>query len=391
MPNKLPAARRLYRLRPEVTSSVVLNAGVGLFFSLTFFLVFIPQHLECYKRKTCAGLSPYLLLFGGISFMFAFYNVLLMDIDTLGACHGDEVYDPEAINCIAVFSPILQQALPAITGYPSWYVWYHLYCPPVLWKTHVMSLTIFLAASGMGAVISLYVLFLDDHELTHLVGTVWGLVATITNFIMWFPQIETTLRLQSRGALSIYTLVSTVISDILFTLYLVVMARQHWSVWMPQVPDAFQQMLILGFLWHFGELSFSKKEPNPISTRMLSSSTFKFPTLLGGVAAKRHNSYGGTPSAYTSRQVYEPLYRSLDGHISRSRSQQFSTNKSKGSEPEYLIALNRKANGHDSPAKKSPESQHQFENCNGNGNGYSNGNHLHQPLDRPAARIHSHS
>eukprot|EP00954_Amorphochlora_amoebiformis_P010767 839925-Amorphochlora_amoeboformis.AAC.1 len=99
-----------------------------------------------------------------------------------------------------------------------------------------------------------------------------------------------------------------------------------------------------------------------------------------------------TPQVFAStRQVYEPLYRSLDGHISRSRSQQFSTNKSKGSEPEYLIALNRKANGHDSPAKKSPESQHQFENCNGNGNGYSNGNHLHQPLDRPAARIHSHS
>eukprot|EP00471_Norrisiella_sphaerica_P002254 CAMPEP_0184493900 /NCGR_PEP_ID=MMETSP0113_2-20130426/27260_1 /TAXON_ID=91329 /ORGANISM="Norrisiella sphaerica, Strain BC52" /LENGTH=75 /DNA_ID=CAMNT_0026879383 /DNA_START=922 /DNA_END=1149 /DNA_ORIENTATION=+ len=43
------------------------------------------------------------------------------------------------------------------------------------------------------------------------------------------------------------------------------MAHQHWSVWMPQVPDALQQMLLLVVLWHFGDLQldslFSSKSP----------------------------------------------------------------------------------------------------------------------------------
>eukprot|EP00468_Gymnochlora_sp_CCMP2014_P013808 CAMPEP_0167754588 /NCGR_PEP_ID=MMETSP0110_2-20121227/8351_1 /TAXON_ID=629695 /ORGANISM="Gymnochlora sp., Strain CCMP2014" /LENGTH=233 /DNA_ID=CAMNT_0007640479 /DNA_START=344 /DNA_END=1046 /DNA_ORIENTATION=- len=220
---------------------------------------------------------------GGVSFVFAFYNVLLMDIGTLGACHGDEVYDPEAFNCIAVFSPILQQALPALTGYPTWYIWFHLYCPDVLWRTHLFSLSMFLGITGLGGVISLYVLFLRNQELIHYVGTIWGIIATVTNFIMWFPQIETTLRLKSRGALSVSTLVATVISDILFTMYLTTMANQHWSVWMPQVPDAFQQMLLLGILWHYGDLSSEK--PNPIYTPLLSSTS-----LYGQHPLKMHAS-----------------------------------------------------------------------------------------------------
>jgi len=104
--------------------------------------------------------------------MFAFYNVLLMDIDTLGACHGDERYDPEMYNCIAVACPILQQLLPAITGYPSWYIWYELYCPSELRDQHTISLCLFLTTSAIGAMISLHVLFLRDHALIHNVGTV---------------------------------------------------------------------------------------------------------------------------------------------------------------------------------------------------------------------------
>mmetsp|Transcript_31465 Transcript_31465/g.76771 ORF Transcript_31465/g.76771 Transcript_31465/m.76771 type:complete len:343 (-) Transcript_31465:249-1277(-) len=268
MPNKYPAAKRLYY---DVTSTTVINAGMGILFSIAFFVVFIPQHIECYKRKSCAGLSPWLLLLGGISFMFAFFNVLLMDIGTLGACSGDEKYDPEAINCIAVASPILQQMLPAITGYPSWYIWFHLYCPDVLWTQHLISLSIFLTCSTIGAGISLYVLFLRDQALIHFVGVIWGIIATITNFVMWFPQIETTIRIKSRGALSVSMLVSTIISDILFTLYLCILANQHWSVWLPQVPDAFQQMLLLALLWHFGDLG--TEQPNPIYEPMLSKST----------------------------------------------------------------------------------------------------------------------
>merc|ERR1711871_905693 len=87
---------------------------------------------------------------------------------------------------------------------------------------------------------------------------------------MWLPQIETTCRIKSRGSLSVSMLVATVISDILFTLYLVVLANQHWSVWLPQVPDAIQQIILLTLLWHFGDLSSDK--PNPIPTPMLASS-----------------------------------------------------------------------------------------------------------------------
>mmetsp|Transcript_13691 Transcript_13691/g.18977 ORF Transcript_13691/g.18977 Transcript_13691/m.18977 type:complete len:338 (-) Transcript_13691:142-1155(-) len=268
MPNKVTAATRLY---PAVTPAVVLNAGVGIFFSALFFFVFVPQHLECYRRKSTAGLSPWLLLFGGISFMFAFYNVLLLDLDTLGVCHGDDKYKPEVYNCIAAASPILQQLLPAVTGYPTWYIWFHLYCPPELREQHIISLCLFLTTAFIGAAISLYVLFLQDRELTLFVGTTWGVIATITNFIMWFPQIETTIRLKSRGALSVSMLISTIISDIVFTLYLYVLARQHWSVWLPQVPDAFQQMLLLALLWHYGDLGTA--EPNYISPSLLSSST----------------------------------------------------------------------------------------------------------------------
>lgn len=259
-----------HHYRHRVDADLMINAGVGVFFCLAFFVVFIPQHIECWSRQNCTGLSPWLLLFGGVSFVFAFYNVLLMDIGTLGACSGADGYDPEAFNCIAAFSPILQQALPAITGYPSWYYWYHIYCPKVLWTQHLYSLSLFLFFTLLGGGISLYVLLFSEEETRLFVGTSYGIIATLTNFIMWLPQIETTMRLRSRGALSVPMLISTVIADILFSMYLYLMAHQHWSVWLPQVPDAIQQIVLLCLLWHYDDIGVGK--PNPIYTPMLSSS-----------------------------------------------------------------------------------------------------------------------
>ena len=64
-----------------------------------------------------------------------------------------------------------------------------------------------------------------------------GILEAPLNAVMWAPQVALTLNYGHRGALSLTWVIASLLMDITYSTYLIVLGM-HWSVWINNVPDA---------------------------------------------------------------------------------------------------------------------------------------------------------
>jgi uncharacterized protein with PQ loop repeat len=96
------------------------------------------------------------------------------------------------------------------------------------------------------------VLALARHDLSQQQSQVelWGGVATLTNAIMWIPQIMETWRLQHGGVLSVAALLFSAVGDLILGAYWVMEGENVW-IWGSLVADSSMQMILVGMVLYY--------------------------------------------------------------------------------------------------------------------------------------------
>lgn len=103
---------------------------------------------------------------------------------------------------------------------------------------HVLVLLLALSAAAAAAVVR-YGTPADVKAFAHGCGYAAGAL----NAVMWLPQIASTMRYKHKGALSLYWVVASVVSDIIYTTYLIFLGLDV-SVWVNNVPDGIQTAVL---------------------------------------------------------------------------------------------------------------------------------------------------
>lgn len=273
-------------------ADLALDVVVGLFLCLGIVGSYIPQHVACWKEKSAEGLSLSTLNFCCLSMTTRLLATLIGD-------HGSIATGSGMLEKFDRSMPTLQAALTVLCTYPYlvyYFTWGTTRLPeqiqtplvdsgdndgndnipgiavtplPLPQPTETMITTMISSNSSdtrrfaqiLSTVVMLVVvavatgtsvLALARQDLSQQKSQIeiWGAVATLTNAIMWIPQIIETWRLQHGGVLSVAALLFSAVGDFVLGAYWVVQGESFW-IWGSLVADSWMQMILIGMVLYY--------------------------------------------------------------------------------------------------------------------------------------------
>lgn len=241
----------------------IVNDAVGIIFMIGLTLIYIPQFLKLYRKKTSHGFNPWFMFLGHTAAFWTCCNTLVYYINSWWSCHG-------TTNCSESFLGFALVLLQWLL-YFVMYLFYLKYLSdpqkpyyasrPNLTRQRLIHYTF--GASVLLCVLSLTV------TLTLLSTHQWHDPTTTTNLSIWtdglevlilifflihyFPQIYETYTLQDAGSLSLITLGLMAPGTFLWTIFLAVQGsfvknNQQVSsplVWVPYLIVGTMQTILL--------------------------------------------------------------------------------------------------------------------------------------------------
>lgn len=235
---------------------------------------YIPQHVECIQLRSAQGLSLWTILLSSISCTFAFLSTLLSDYHSIHSkvvtlsnqvVNNDEKHGTRLLVHLLFIAntcmPTIQNSITILAGTPT-YAIYYFYFTPQPQQQHINGskhrfevtvtvitwLLVILAVAG-----SIWVLFLfgSTSAVVIALAKFWGVASAATNTVQWIPQIDATWTAQHEGILSVWSLVISVLSDILVATYWAFGPGETFCVYLSNATDAILQIVLIGMICYF--------------------------------------------------------------------------------------------------------------------------------------------
>lgn len=248
-----------------------------------------PSLSPQYREKSTVGVSAWLLFFGGLYTWLAALDIVLTGGSNAFTC-GSSPY-----RCFVANQPLLQMVGSALLSLGMWY-WYLLYQSPrgdsavdvatddvegntydygaagdsdtavvngggvpaaadeasPTWSDFdgTSCFRVLLLLMGLSVVATIAVVCFGTPADVVAFAHGCGYVAGVVNAVMWLPQIASTWRYKHKGALSLYWVLASVVSDFVYTTYLIFMGLDL-SVWVNNVPDGVQTAVLFCLITYF--------------------------------------------------------------------------------------------------------------------------------------------
>jgi PQ loop repeat len=255
---------------------------IGSILCFVILASYVPQHVECIQLRSAQGLSLWTILLSSISCSFAFLSTLLSDYHTI-LNKGTTHHDFDSANRSTSFlvhilfianacMPTIQNSITIVAGTPT-YAFYYFYYTQQLQQnenserrdqpstsghgkkhrfevtvTVITWLVVALAVSG-----SVWVLIINGptSNVVTALAKFWGAASAVTNTVQWIPQIDATWMAQHEGILSIWSLIISVLSDILVATYWAFGPGESFWVYLSNATDATLQVALIGMICYF--------------------------------------------------------------------------------------------------------------------------------------------
>jgi uncharacterized protein with PQ loop repeat len=273
-------------------TDLAVDVVVGLVICAGIVGSYIPQHIACWKARSAEGLSLSTLNFCALSMTTRLLATYLGDHGTIASGSGMlEKFDRSM--------PTLQAAITVMFTYP-YLVYYFTWGttplpeqiqtplvdndndgdndmpgiavtplplplpPPQEIETtptsfnssdtrryaQLCSTVVMLSLVAVATGASVLALARQDLSQQQNQIELWGGVATLTNAIMWIPQIMETWRLQHGGVLSVAALLFSAVGDFVLGAYWVVEGENVW-IWGSLVADSSMQMILIAMVLYY--------------------------------------------------------------------------------------------------------------------------------------------
>ena len=252
---------------------------IGCILCFVILVSYVPQHLECIQLRSSQGLSLWTILLSSLACTFAFLSTLLSDFQTIQS-KVTASYDSDSSNHTASLlvrilfivnacMPTIQNLIAIIVGTPTYAIYYFYfsqqqpneyselrYQPIRSGKKHRFEVTVtvitwlvvILALSGS---IWILILFGPSSNIVSALAKFCGAAAAVTNTIQWVPQIDATWMAQHEGILSMWSLIISVLSDILVATYWAFGPGESFWVYLSNATDAALQVVLIGMICYF--------------------------------------------------------------------------------------------------------------------------------------------
>lgn len=247
----------------EAQCATLACDAVGLVITTLQLAQFLPQLYEMHRDKSSVGISPWLLFFSGLYTFLAAVDTVLLGAGDAFTC-GEGAY-----RCFIESQPLFQMIGSAALSASMWY-FYLRYShdfddsPTSNAESSLQHsllygrvdgrvfFRLFLALSTFSAAVALFLVlaFGQGSAAVESYAHFCGLAAAVLNAVMWMPQIVVTYTFRHKGALSIGWVVSSIVMDVAYSIYLAKMGL-HFSVWINNVPDGLQTSVLLVMVLHY--------------------------------------------------------------------------------------------------------------------------------------------
>jgi hypothetical protein len=118
-------------------------------------------------------------------------------------------------------------------------------------EVSVTVITWLLVLLAMTGSIWVLIIFGPTSSVVFALAKFWGVASAVTNTVQWIPQIDATWMAQHEGILSLWSLVVSVLSDILVTAYWALGPGESFWVYMSNATDASLQVVLIVMIFYF--------------------------------------------------------------------------------------------------------------------------------------------
>ena len=249
------------RVHAPVCTSLVCDV-IGLVITVLQLGQLIPQHLECAEQKSVVGLSPWLLLFGGLYTYLAALDIMISSSE-LWVCTAG------SYRCFIDAQPLIQMIGSAVLSIALWY-WYLKYAHAegdedideeerALASNFFYASTFgplffnaFLLIAILSSFIAIWVVVVYgvDSETAAYFAQTCGFTSTVLNGVMWLPQIYVTWSYKHKGALALGWVFASIVMDVVYSAYLDWLGV-NFSVWANNITDGIQTTILFFIVVYF--------------------------------------------------------------------------------------------------------------------------------------------
>ncbi|KAI9310229.1 hypothetical protein BX666DRAFT_1286867 [Dichotomocladium elegans] len=247
---------------------------ISVFLCIGLVISYLPQHYRIIANKTSEGFNPWFLLLGVISSSSSFLNIVLLQWDAIVCCKSLSM-GVCLVNLLGVVQIMLQWAMFCLVFvlfliyYPNKYVHLTMHSEsddPILTKLRTFtaewkaSLFIAVLCAGhfiLSLVVTLILLAVYGSPSRYWQTNYWagllGIVSTVLASCQYFPQIYTTWKRKSVGALSIPMMLLQTPGSALFVYSLAVRPGTNWTAWITYLVTGLLQgtLLVMCIIWHY--------------------------------------------------------------------------------------------------------------------------------------------
>ncbi|ORZ18555.1 hypothetical protein BCR42DRAFT_477692 [Absidia repens] len=258
--------------KPHHDSSSLYVSG---FLCIGVVISYLPQHYRIISNKTSEGFSPWFLLLGVVSSTSSFFNIILLQWNTIMCCHSLTT-GACLESLMGVFQTALQFAMFSLV-----FILFLVYfpegrkriwqrpsafsiCKPIKqsgtiseeWRISIIVAILGLGHLTVSFIISFVMLIIeggpDHHRWTKLWAGFLGVLSMVMAAMQYFPQIYKTWKRKSIGALSIPMMMLQTPGTGLFVYSLMVRPGTNWTAWITYLVTGILQSILLSLciVWH---------------------------------------------------------------------------------------------------------------------------------------------
>jgi uncharacterized protein with PQ loop repeat len=247
----------------------VIDFTIGFILCVVILISYLPQHVDCIRSRSAEGLSLGTILISSISCTFAFLATLSSDYDTIRSAtslprDGGVTLITYVLHIANACMPCAQNLITIVAGTPIYAIYYFYFSShrdyqnpsngtSTKYRIEVIAtaMTWLVATLAFSGSIGALHLFASNTPTVITLAKIWGAASAITNTVQWIPQIKATWTAQHEGILSIWSLISSVFSDILVAAYWVYGPGETFWVYMSNASDASLQIVLIGLICSF--------------------------------------------------------------------------------------------------------------------------------------------
>lgn len=253
---------------------------IGCILCFVIFVSYIPQHVECIQLRSSKGLSLWTILLSSTSCTFAFLSTLLSDYHTIHN-KGITRYDFDNANHTTSLlvrilfitnacMPTIQNLITIVAGTPTYALYYfyfshqqqptensELRLQPIgdgrkhRFEVSITVITLLMVILAVSGSIWALIMFGPSSNVVFALAKIWGVASAVTNTVQWIPQIDATWMAQHEGILSMWSLIISVLSDILVATYWAFGPGESVWVYLSNATDATLQLVLIGMICCF--------------------------------------------------------------------------------------------------------------------------------------------